>query len=118
MQARRDQLWEGLKRAVEDPLRIKLNGHPENRLPNTLNVSFHSIEANTLLAQISEQVAASPGAACHAECIDVSHVLTAMNVPVEYAMGAVRFSVGKFTTEEQVDIAVEVVSKALQAYQS
>ena len=114
MKAMRDRLWDGLQYELKDSARIKLNGHPEKRLPNTLNVSFRSVEANTLLSEIAEQVAVSAGAACHAESIELSPVLEAMGVPLEYAMGAVRFSTGRMTTAEEVDRAVEVVSQAVQ----
>ncbi len=114
MRAMRDRLWEGLIRELETPGILRQNGHPTARLPNTLSVSFRSIEANTLLSEISDRVAASAGAACHAENIDVSPVLEAMGVPLEYAMGTVRFSVGRMTTSEEVDDAVKVVVDAVR----
>jgi cysteine desulfurase len=110
-QTMRDRLHEALLEALGDEL-IKLNGHPEDRLPNTLSVSFRGVEANTLLTEIAEKVAASAGAACHADDIDVSAVLEAMHVPIEWAMGTVRFSVGRSTTVEEVDRAAEVVAEA------
>jgi len=115
--AMRDRLWAGLTRELDTPGLLRLNGHPDERLPNTLSVSFRSIEANTLLAEISEQVAASAGAACHADQVDVSTVLQAMRVPLEYAMGTVRFSVGKMTTAEEIDRAIVVVSAAVRRLQ-
>lgn len=90
-----------------------LNGHPELRLPNTLSLAFFRVEANTLLSEISDRVAASAGAACHADQIDLSHVLEAMQVPIDYAMGTVRFSVGRHTTEAEIDQAVQVLTGAL-----
>ena len=93
-------------------------GHPEKRLPNTLSLSFRGVEANTLLAEIGEQVAASAGAACHAGEVDLSSVLEAMKVPVDWAMGTVRFSVGRGTTEEQIDRTVEVVAGAVRRLQN
>jgi selenium donor protein len=115
MRSMRDRLWSGLKSALDSPNRLRLNGHPEERLPNTLNVSFRSVEANTLLSEIGKEVAASSaGAACHAESVDVSPVLEAMEVPLEYAMGSVRFSVGRLTTEAEIDRAVQIVSAAVK----
>jgi cysteine desulfurase len=111
-QAMRDRLHEGLVRELGDEA-VKLNGHPENRLPNTLSLSFRGVEANTLLSDVGEQVAASAGAACHADEVDVSSVLEAMQVPVEWAMGTVRFSVGRATTAEQIDQAIEVLAEAV-----
>jgi selenium donor protein len=73
------------------------------------------VEANTLLSEIGDQVAASAGAACHSDNIDLSYVLEAMNVPVNYAMGTVRFSVGRGTTENQIDRAIDILIKSLGA---
>lgn len=87
----RDFLHQLLKEELPD---IKLNGHPKLRLPNTLSLSFPRIEANTLIDRL-EGVAASAGAACHSESIDVSAVLEAMQVPLDYAMGTIRFSTGR-----------------------
>ena len=109
MKEMRDRLHEGLK----DLDGVKLNGHPEKRLPNTLSISFANIEANAILSEI-EGIAASAGAACHSDSIDVSHVLTAMNVPLEYAMGTIRFSTGKMTTADEVDRAIEIVVGAVR----
>jgi cysteine desulfurase len=92
---------------------LRVNGHPELRLPNTLSMSFAHLEANRLLATLTG-LAASSGAACHAEAVDVSAVLTAMQVPLEYAMGTLRFSVGKMTTAEEIDRALAMVRQAVQ----
>jgi cysteine desulfurase NifS len=107
MQKMRDLLYAGLRQQWGE---IRLNGHPERRLPNTLSVCFKSIEANTLLAEI-ESVAASAGAACHSDSVRLSSVLEAMQVDLEYAMGTVRFSTGKMTTEEEVAHTVAVFVK-------
>jgi cysteine desulfurase len=111
-QAMRDRLHTGLLRELGEGA-VRLNGHPGKRLPNTLNLSFYGVEANVLLAQIGEQVAASAGAACHADSVDISAVLKAMAVPVDWAKGTVRFSVGRGTTAQEIDRAVEVVSEAV-----
>ena len=110
--AMRDRLHDAFVAALGDPV-FRLNGHPEKRLPNTLSLSFRGIEANTLLAEIGEQVAASAGAACHADGIDVSAVLEAMQVPIDWAMGTIRFSVGRGTSSEDVDRAAGIVSEAV-----
>lgn len=109
----RDKLHDGLvtNLGLEN---VRLNGHPELRLPNTLSLSFRGIEANTLLSEIGDRVAASAGAACHAEEIEVSHVLQAMGVPLEWAMGTIRFSVGRDTSSEDIRRSVEVVTEAAQ----
>jgi cysteine desulfurase len=112
-QAMRDRLYDALVDGLGEEV-IRLNGHPEVRLPNTLSVSFRGIEANTLLAEIGEKVAASAGAACHADSIDVSAVLEAMQVPIDWAMGTVRFSVGRDTTSEEIDRAAGIVCEAVE----
>ncbi len=109
----RDRLHQGLSDALPEG-GFRLNGHPELRLPNTLSLGFHKIEANTLLAEISDQVAASAGAACDSDEIDLSHVLEAMDVPLDYAMGTVRFSTGRGTSKADIDQAVEVLSTSLK----
>jgi cysteine desulfurase len=114
-QERRDRLHKGLLQELGDL--VKLNGHPEKRLPNTLSLSFRGIEANTLLSEIDEKVAASAGAACHADDIDVSSVLEAMKVPIEWAMGTIRFSVGRATTNDEIDQAIEIVSASARRLQ-
>lgn len=106
----RDKLHQGL---LEKFPELKLNGHPETRLPNTLSIAFPNIEANLILSEM-EGVAASAGAACHSDSIDVSPVLSAMKVPLDYAMGTIRFSTGKMTSEEKIKKAVEIISDVIQ----
>ena len=114
--AMRDRLHEGLLRELGDEA-VRLNGHPEKCLPNTLNLSFRGVEANTLLSEIGKRVAASAGAACHADSVNVSAVLQAMKVPVDWAKGTVRFSVGRGTTKEEIDRATEIVAEAVRRAQ-
>ncbi|MAT45232.1 MAG: cysteine desulfurase NifS [Anaerolineaceae bacterium] len=104
----RDDLHHALLEGLGEQF-LQLNGHPEKRLPNTLNVSFKGVEANTLLSEIGQQVAASAGAACHADLVDVSTVLQAMGVPVEWAMGTVRFSVGRETRQQDINQVVPLI---------
>ena len=111
--AMRDRLHDIFATELGDQV-LRLNGHPQKRLPNTLSLSFRGIEANTLLAEIGGQVAASAGAACHADGIDVSAVLEAMQVPIDWAMGTIRFSVGRGTSSDDVDRAASIVSEAVQ----
>lgn len=108
----RDMLYKGIKEKIPW---VKLNGHPTTRLPNTLNVSFPGIEANRLLDEM-KGIAASAGAACHADKTDISPVLTAMNVPMEFAMGTIRFSVGRMTTGEEIDEAVKIITNAVRLF--
>ena len=110
MKALRDRLHEGLTARIPS---VRLNGHPEKRLPNTLSVSFRGIEANAILSELTE-VAASAGAACHSDEVIMSDTLKAMKVPVEFAMGTIRFSTGSFLTEAEVDTAIEAVMRVVQ----
>lgn len=96
---------------------VKINGHLENRLPNTSSISFRGLEANTILSEMVN-VAASAGAACHAEHVDVSHVLRAMRVPVEYAMGTIRLSVGRKTTKGEIKRALAEIRTVIQRLKS
>jgi len=105
----RDKLYNGIKEKIP---RVKLNGHPTARLPNTLNVSFPGIEANRLLDEM-KGIAASAGAACHSDKTDISPVLTAMNVPMEFAMGTIRFSVGRMTSDKEIDEAIDIITNAV-----
>jgi cysteine desulfurase len=90
--------------------RIMVNGHLEQRLPNTLHVNFRGLIGAELLARLPE-LAASTGSACHAGEITLSSVLEAMQVPPELGMGAVRFSLGRYTTHEEVERAVELIEQ-------
>lgn len=106
----RDRLHQGLTNRLDD---IRLNGHPKLRLPNTLSLSFKELEANRILEEIGLEVAASAGAACHSDTVSLSHVLEAMQVPMAWAKGTVRFSTGRMTTPEEIDRAVDVVVGAV-----
>lgn len=106
MAAMRDRLETGLSSALDD---IRFNGHREKRLPNTASVSFLDLEANQILEEIGLDVAASAGAACHADTVEISHVLRAMHVPEQWAKGTLRFTTGRFTTAEEIDRALEVI---------
>lgn len=109
----RDRLHMGLQSALPEGSFL-LNGHPKWRLPNTLSLGFHQVKANTFLADLGDQVAASAGAACHSDDINLSPVLEAMGVPIEYGMGTIRFSVGRHTSEDQIDQAIEILVKSLR----
>jgi cysteine desulfurase len=98
----RDRLWDRLHAALGEC--VVLNGHPEQRLPNTLNVNFEGQVGAELLQRVPE-VAASTGSACHEGKVSQSPVLCAMRVPPEVGRGAVRLSVGRFTTEDEIDRA-------------
>jgi cysteine desulfurase len=99
----RDRLHKNILNGLGDE-KVKLNGHPEKRLPNTLNISIKDIIGENLLARIPE-IAASTGSACHAGSTEPSAVLLAMGLPKEQALGALRLSLGRWSTQKEIDIA-------------
>lgn len=110
-QARLGQrLFEGLKKAG---LSVHLNGHPEKKLPNTWNISFEGYDALSVMEAL-KGVAVSPGAACHGSTIEPSPVLTAMGTDPALARGAIRFSLGRETTEKDIDTVVEMLREKLR----
>ncbi len=107
VQALRDRLEEGILSAVPD---VQVNGHRALRLPNTLNVSFRGADRESLLIALDlEGIAISPGSACTSGVVEPSHVLQAMGLTEEWARGAVRFSLGRETTGEEIDRVLEVL---------
>jgi len=107
----RDALLNGLKNKLGD--RINVNGDLNNGLPNTLSIAFDGVEAHTLSSLINDEVYLSTGSACHADSIEISPVLKAMNIDLKRAAGTVRISTGKYTTREEIDYAVEMISGAV-----
>jgi len=103
METLRDRLWTALKENGGD--RVVLNGHPGERLPNTLNVSFLGHVGGELLARLPE-LAASTGSACHAGRVELSPVLQAMGVTRQAGAGAVRFSLGRTTTPDEIETVI------------
>jgi cysteine desulfurase len=103
----RDRLHRNILDGLGDG-RVKLNGHPEKRLPNTLNVSIKGIIGENLLARMPE-IAASTGSACHAGSTKPSAVLLAIGLTNEQALGALRLSLGRWTTAQEVDVASRLI---------
>jgi cysteine desulfurase len=106
----RDLLHEGIVREIPD---ARLNGHLLKRLPNTLSLSFRGLDAGRILEEIGLDVAASAGAACHSEGVEISHVLAAMAVPEEWASGTLRLSTGRMTVKEEIRRAVRAITDAV-----
>jgi cysteine desulfurase len=103
LRAMRDVLWDGLRQSFGEV--VVLNGHPEHRLPNTLNVSFVRKVGAEILERLDD-VAASTGSACHGDRIELSPVLEAMGVSPEVGMGAIRFSLGRGSTADEIEAVV------------
>lgn len=112
VKALRDIFWAMLKEHFDDG--VVLNGHPEERLPNTLHVSFIGRFGAEILARLPE-VAASTGSACHSGRVALSPVLEAMGVAPEAGMGAIRFSLGRSTTRQDVDAVIAGLKTVLAA---
>lgn len=108
----RDLFWNLLQERFGN--RVVLNGHPDSRLPNTLNVRFVGEVGSEILAHM-QGVAASTGSACHTGSVEVSPVLKAMKVSPAIGTGAIRFSLGRTTTREEVDAVVSLLSDAVSA---
>lgn len=104
----RDRFWEMLQE-----FRVVLNGHPTDRLPNTLNVNFPGWSGADLLEKL-EGVAASTGSACHAGSVELSPVLKAMGVKPQLGMGAVRFSLGRSTTLAELERVIGLLRRAMR----
>lgn len=106
IQELREYFWKELQRRSH--LNISLNGHPTLRLPNTLNVNFENRMGQDLLNAMP-QIAASTGSACHAGEVNLSPVLKAMGVKESVGMGAIRFSLGRYTSKQEIDVALQVI---------
>src|SRR6478672_2641059 len=105
--ALRDQLEQGILSRIDS---ASVNGRTDERLPNTTNIGFAQLEAEAILLLLSEQgICASAGAACSSGSLEPSHVLRAMKIDEKIAHGAVRFSLSRFTTDAEVDRALEVL---------
>jgi cysteine desulfurase len=105
----RDQLINGLKTNIE---LVKLNGHPIDRLPNNINISLACVEGEaTLLSLDFEKIYASTGSACSSESSEASHVLTAMGVPAEEARCSIRFSLGKWTSQSDIERVLDILPR-------
>ncbi|MBW1808229.1 MAG: cysteine desulfurase [Deltaproteobacteria bacterium] len=106
----RDLFFDDLQGHFGD--RVVLNGHPTKRLPNTLYVSFVGKNGSQILQQL-EGVAASTGAACHADSVELSAVLEAMQIDKQVGMGAIRFSLGRATTRTDIKAVVEMLKNVV-----
>jgi cysteine desulfurase len=108
----RDRLWEGIAERVAE---VRLNGHPTARLPGTANLAFRHVESESIVLGLDlKGIGVSAGSACTAGHVEPSHVLVAMRVPVEWAMGAVRFSLGHATTADDIEYVIECVESLVR----
>lgn len=108
--ALRTKMWENLSSDLDE---IALNGHQEQHLPNLLNVSFAYVEGESLMMAFDD-ICVSSGSACTSASLEPSYVLKALGVGEELAHSSIRFSIGRFTTEEEIDYTVERVCTAVK----
>jgi cysteine desulfurase len=107
IEALRKRLLDGILERVNH---VRFNGHPTRRLSNTLNLSFEYVEAESLLIALDlKGIAVSSGSACSSGSAEPSHVLTAMNIPPETCQSAIRLSLGRDNTEDDIDYALSVI---------
>jgi len=116
VQALRDRLYQGLSERIA---RVKLNGHPEKRLPNTLALSFHGVEGESILLNFDIQgICVSAGSACTSGSAIESHVLEAMNVDEVFVHGSVRFSLGLTNTDADIDYCLREIPQIIERLRS
>jgi cysteine desulfurase len=105
LSALRDRLWDEVRARIPE---VRLNGHPTERLPGTCNLCFRGVESESIVLGLDlKGIGVSAGSACTSGNVEPSYVLVAMGVPVEWAMGSVRSSLGHGTTREDIDYVVE-----------
>ena len=114
--ALRDRLWEGIQARVPE---VRLNGHPTERLPGTCNLCFRRVESESIVLGLDlKGIGVSAGSACTSGNVEPSYVLVAMGVTLDWAMGAVRCSLGRTTTAEDIDYVVETVEPLIAKLRS
>ncbi len=112
----RDKLIKGILEKIDN---VYLNGHPERRLPNNVNVSVESIEGESMLLSLDmEGIAASTGSACTSASLEASHVLLALGLSHELAHGSLRFTLGRYTEKEDINKVLEILPKIVKKLRS
>ncbi|HMQ07232.1 MAG TPA: cysteine desulfurase family protein [Saprospiraceae bacterium] len=111
----RDKFETGIQNHLTD---ILINGHPERRLPHVSNVSFKGVSASSLIKSLGHLLAVSTGSACTSASLEPSHVLTGMGVSKELAESSIRFSMGRYTTEKEIDTVISWVVEKVQSARS
>lgn len=112
----RDRLWKGIEEAIGD---VRLNGHPTERVPHNLNVSIHGVIGEDVLLMLDAKgIYASTGSACQSGSVEPSYVLSACGVPKQWGQGALRLTVGRGTTDEDVDAVLEALPPIVERLRS
>ncbi len=108
----RDLLQERIEQSIPE---VRINGHPVNRLPHILSVSFRRVDGDALVRELDQNgVAASAGAACSSGSMEISHVISALGMPRDWARGTVRFSLGFGNNEDEIRACAEIITKAVR----
>jgi len=114
--ALRDRLWEGVSSRVPE---VRLNGHPTERLPGTCNMCFRGVESESIVLGLDlKGIGVSAGSACTSGNVEPSYVLVAMGVPVQWAMGSIRCSLGRTTTTEDIDYVIDATVPLVEKLRS
>jgi cysteine desulfurase len=114
--ALRERLLAGIRARIPDAY---LNGHPTQRLPNNANVAFDGVEGESVLLLLDQHgIAASSGSACTSGALEASHVLLALGLPYDRAIGTVRFTIGQSTTEEEIDYVLDALPALIEQLRS
>jgi len=106
----RDKLEEGFKNSLEE---VYVNGNTQQRMPHVTNISFKHVEGEGLMMTFNQNIAVSSGSACTSASLEPSYVLKALGLGDDLAHSSIRFSLGRFTTEADIDYALEAVSKGV-----
>jgi len=110
LSALRDKLEKAFKDNIEE---VYVNGSTENRMPHVTNISFKHVEGEGLMMTFNQSIAVSSGSACTSASLEPSYVLIALGLGDDLAHSSIRFSLGRFTTEEEIDLAIESISKGV-----
>lgn len=112
----RDYFIQSVQEKIEE---VSLNGHPINRLPGNVNLTFSYVEGETMLLYLDVQgISASSGSACSSSSFQASHVLKAISIPLENALSSIRFTIGDFTTKEDLDYVIETLITIVNKYRN
>jgi len=112
----RDALQQGIQEKVDA---VRINGHPDRRLPGSLSVCFEALEGEALILSLDlKGIAASTGSACSSGSLEPSHVLKAMGIPIEIAHGSARFTLGRGNTQQEIDFTLEVLPDIVERLRS
>lgn len=106
----RDKLEKGFKTKLEE---VYVNGSTEHRMPHVTNISFKHVEGEGLMMTFNQEIGVSSGSACTSASLEPSYVLMALGLGDDLAHSSIRFSLGRFTTEEEIDIAIDAISKGV-----